>query len=182
MIEEFDNGYSALSFFSLNILGAAIHKSKNKLGIVLRHSFLSYVGLILLSTIFVLACLWVNPSNDTYLYGLMNRWCAYNGLFTMTSSICLFVFIMKLRIKSQLIDFITTSAFSEYLFHMNPLLRQSYRNICSAVFNNYSGLQYLTMISCLIVGIFSLSVVFDQIRKGIWRFIEKYTSRELLLK
>lgn len=182
MIEEFDNGYSALSFFSLYILGAAIQKSKNKLGLVLRHPFVSYVGLILLSTIFVLTCLWVNPSNDTYLYGLMNRWCAYNGLFTMASSICLFVFFMKLRIKSQLINFIAASAFSVYLFHMNPLLRQSYRNICRAIFNNYSGLQYLAMIGCLIVGIFSLSVVFDQIRKCIWGYIEKYTSREPLLK
>ena len=164
---DFEFGYSTLSFIGLYILGAAFRRSVCG---VIKHPLFIYfsVSIIVGVAMFFVRYIWP----DGFIYRLFSpKFGAYNGLFVLIASAMLFLSFKRLKLQSRTINYIAASSFAVYLFHMHPLMRSVYGSICNYLFVNYGTFAYIGLIIAFIIAIFFLSVAIDLTRRWLWNKI-----------
>lgn len=96
---------------------------------------------------------------------------AYNNPIVIMESICIFMCFKMLKIKdNNVINFIAKSAFSVYLIHDHPIVRDCITNFISKMkFNNiFTSLMLLSFL------IFIICLVIDFIRRFIFKILKIY--------
>lgn len=169
-VTQFGGGYSALSFIGLYIIGAAISKSKTEVKKVIRCPFFLYAIVSLLAAVFLFGIGYITKYESLY-NRINDMFGAYNSINVLIASVFLFLFFGGLSFKSKFINKIAASAFAVYLFHMHPLMRGYYREICRYLYYNYSTVEYLCLISAFIISVFSVAVIVDRVRIFVWNKI-----------
>jgi len=165
---QFNNGYSVLSFMGLYILGAAIHRYPPKTCSTAKKSFGMYLAIAITAGALAACIIW-RFGAESHIGTIMRRiFEAYNGAGVVLSSLFLFLTFGHLSFKSRQINMIAESAFAVYLFHMHPLIRPIYAGTCRHLYESYDTWTYLPLISAFIIGTFIFSVIVDAVRKYIW--------------
>lgn len=98
-----------------------------------------------------------------------------------TNPLCVLVALAMLLVAvgmkpraSKSVNYIASSAFAVYLIHIcNPWTAAEYRRIALQIYNEYSGLQYLGVISLFLLAVFAAGILLDQVRKLLWAPIQK---------
>lgn len=166
---QFSYGYSVLSFIGLYITGASIRKSPEYITQKIKRPTLWYLEITI--SIGVIMFLTARYCTIEHLkVKILSLFGAYNGLFVYISSVMLFLAFSRLRFQSKFINFVASSTFAVYLFHMHPLMRCYYSGICSYLYYNYGLISYLILISGFILIFFVISVVIDLIRRWLWNY------------
>lgn len=103
--------------------------------------------------------------------GLMNMFVSYNGINVMIGAMLLFLGFARMKFQNRFVNMVATSTFAVYLFHMHPFVCPFYLDACRYLYDNYSTLPYIGLISVLIIGVFTFAVSVDKIRITLWNVI-----------
>ena len=100
----------------------------------------------------------------------------YTCLLNISAIIGLVIWVANLSPRhNKIVNFIATSVFAVYLCHVClHWTIVEYKRISCAIFNEYSGLSYLAVITLFMLSVFCASILIDQIRKYAWKVFSKH--------
>ncbi|MCH5166338.1 MAG: acyltransferase family protein [Erysipelotrichales bacterium] len=158
-----DDGYGIINFIILYLVGAYIKKYKNDYNKKISMCMI-YICMTIITTIFS--------------YYSPKAW-SYNSIFNMISSISLFLFFKSIKIKnSRAISYFAQFSLGIYIIHENQfIVKYLYQDIFKTPMFYGSNL-FLPHIIFTALGIFSLCLIIEIIRK----FIFKYTIDRIIDK
>jgi surface polysaccharide O-acyltransferase-like enzyme len=98
----------------------------------------------------------------------------YNSPLVLLASIYLSLFFTKLDIKSKAVNIVAASSFAVFLIHGDPLILKPYvKPFCQNLFFNNNIFYFSIMMALLIVALFVVAFLVDQVRQWLWRMIQK---------
>lgn len=105
----------------------------------------------------------------------MSMW--YTNPFNVALAISVLLLAAKTRPRTnKIINYVAASTFTVYLCHMcNTWTAHLFKTISIDIYNTYSGITYLTVITAFIITVFIVSIIFDQPRKWLWYKISRAT-------
>lgn len=162
------DGYSTFSFVGLYLLAQYVRKYQGSLYdkpiLWLVASLVLYVVSNFLITIYVRN---LEIVDLTILY--TNPLCVLVAL-----SMLLVTVRMRPRV-SKIVNYIASSAFAVYLIHIcNHWTAAEYKRMALQIYNEYSGLEYIGMISIFLLAVFAAGILLDQVRKLFWTPLQKH--------
>lgn len=95
----------------------------------------------------------------------------YNSPFIVVSSLYLFLFFSKIKIRSRLINWIAVSSLAVYLINCNSFLRQDYSNISINLYKDNTFPIFSFKISIVILIYFITCILIDKLRIIIWEVL-----------
>lgn len=164
---EFNEGMSAISLIGIYMLGAFIRRSN--------FHILFFSAKIDICIFITLSLLLMSIRAIMLHFGISNSPIGYLNPIVIIMSVYLFLFFQKLNIGSiRFINFVATSAFAVYLFHMHPYLYGTYHTLCTHITSNAHTILYLPI---FFFAIFLISIFIDRIRilsfNTIWNFVKR---------
>ena len=164
-VSFFENGYSTISFLGLYLLGRYLKLYLNFEKPWLLY-FVSYI--IIISLIYIASTI---LSININLY-------AYNNPLVVAGAAFLILWASNMNIKTnKVINWISKSAFAVYLFHCSPFTISYYTDFCKKLYNEYNGIEYITLLGGFIISVFFVSIIIDQFRVLMWNGIINYKSQ-----
>lgn len=164
---EFNEGMSAISLIGIYMIGAFIRRSDLHI--------LHFSAKVDICIFIALSLLLMSIRAIMLHIGIANSPIGYLNPIVVIMSVYLFLFFQKINIGSvRFINFVATSAFAVYLFHMHPYLYGTYQVICKHITSNINTILYLPI---FFIAIFLISIFIDRIRifsfNVIWNFIRR---------
>lgn len=168
----FINGYSAISFIGLYLIGSYIRKYS---GEMFRRGAKSYVAVYVLAMTIaaVAAFLTYRYADSQYILPHVNNWflVSYISPFAIIGAVSLFVAFTRTGIKNNVwINRIAASAFPVYLIHIHPVVVIYFLRYARYIYNSFDGILYIVTIIAYIVGVYLLCTLLDQIRILAWKW------------
>lgn len=168
----FSGGYSIISFVGLYLLARYVK--------LYGEQYLKYgaiLWLISLCTLLFLVFLRNFSFGKMVPDGFINN---YNSPFVVSSALGFFMMIARMKPRhNKVINWIASSAFSVYLLHMGSgWTVSSYKSCAQYIFNAYSGLEYLAIISAFMLAVYVIALLLDQLRKLTWDWLLLLFSRK----
>lgn len=98
----------------------------------------------------------------------------YNSPLVIIASVYLALFFTKLDFKSKLVNMVGASCFAVFLIHGDSLIASPYvEPLCKNLFFNNNIFYFSIMITLLIIALFVVAFLVDQVRQWLWRMIQK---------
>lgn len=154
----YKGGYDPLSFIGLYLLARYLKlylKAYNKY-----YDLMVYLFCVLANTLLIFIPPMIGLDNSTLL-SISN---VYVNPLNIIGATALVLFFSKLKIQSKFINWVATSCFAVYLFHMHFCIRDYYIETAKGIFDNYSGMAYVMHISLMIVVFFIIPILLDKVR------------------
>ena len=168
-------GYSPLSFIGLYLLARYFRLYRNNHG---KYKYLAiYLLCALCSTLiyFIPACL----GNDRD--SILTKSIAYTNPFNIAGALCLLLYFNNINLKSRFINWVASSCFAVYLFHMHFCIGDHYLRFAKNIYENFSGVTYLAVIIGFMIIVFAIAVLIDKARiplfNYIWNSFDKLKKR-----
>lgn len=154
---DFNEGMSAISLVGLYLVGAYLRMTTLKIfSLKARYDLMMYLGLGLLMVILNVLLIIVGVNSSPY---------GYLNPVIIVMSVYLFLFFKKLDMGySKVVNFLSASAFSVYLFHVNPLIFCEISKMWRWINSNYGVFTSLFMAFLSFVAIYLFCVAIDRIR------------------
>ncbi len=168
----FSSGYSPLSFIGLYILGRYMHLYPNQFTKFDKFVDLTlYLMVALITALFSLAM--------TYFFGKVGTALFKNSCPLMIiSSVYFFLFFTKISLRSKVVNWLSASCFAVYLIHCTPFIFYPYYiDFIRNFYKTESLFPFFVFTSALIALFFVLSIMFDKVRIGAWKFLKYYYYR-----
>ena len=160
----YSEGYTPLSFFGLYILAQLIRRYYNDFDI--RTALLLFCGALLFNTL-------VPSANILWGLHLPIAFYYYSSPLVIVEAVALLMIFVRIKIKpNKYINWISSSAFAVYLFHSHPLLFDKFKDEVRYIFQSDSVFTLLAIFTFLFV-VYAASILIDQPRKIIWKYISK---------
>ena len=159
-------GYSALSFIGLYLLAQYIRRYGVERFKSWKwwHFLLIYLLLVTLNSVLAYILLYVK--GRAY-WAIM-----YSSMFVIASSVSLLLLFSKLHFKSNFINWIASSAFAIYLFHMAPGAITLYGKFFKGAYEAMPGILFIpfAIIAAMLIGL--CAVLLDKVRIAAWNKLE----------
>lgn len=161
------SGYSAFSFIGLYLLANYIHRycsTTYQLG-----------GVIFTASLLLLT---IQGCMNVFYRHVPNAF-DYSNPLVISEAVGFMLFFSNLKMgHNRFINFVAKSSFAVFLLHTYYYVWEDlFTPMCKDVFHSYSGLEYLSFISCILIGIFILAIIVDQPRKWLWKAISNRLFR-----
>ncbi|MBQ3582300.1 MAG: acyltransferase family protein [Alistipes sp.] len=155
--DNFKDGMSALSLMGLYLIGAYLRISTLKLfAFKARTDLLIYLGLGFCMVALNMLMIKVGISSSPY---------GYLNPIVIIMSVYLFLFFKKINIgHNKVINFLSASAFSIYLFHYNPLCFGKICEVWTWINLNFGVISSLCVAFLSFIAIYLFCVAIDRIR------------------
>ena len=162
--EEYNQGYTVVSFISLYLLARFIRLYSTKLKSTKAHTCILLYGLFSLIPAFV------------SFVGIKNGWKTlhpiyYSSPFVISAAVFFFLFFSKLSFKSKAVNWMACSTFSVYLIHLHPIVFPYFLKATQYLSGVLSTFSYTCTILILAITLLLTCVVFDKLRIIIWKFL-----------
>lgn len=168
---QFNRGHSLLHFMVVYLIARYIKVFGEKLfNFNKKYDLLIYLLITLLVPVVIMVCSQVSPS----IWGIYDRLLRYNSPFVMLASIYFSLYFTKLKFQLKSVNFIGASCFAVYLIHTDALIRGYVKDYCQRLFANNDIFVYSIIITLLIIGLFVIAVLVDQLRKWLWSHIQVF--------
>lgn len=159
-----NNGYSTFSFVGLYLLARYVRlygkDLMDRAGYFCLLAFTGYVawGYLPVVTGVMRVYYWSLP---------------YTNPFNIAFALGVLLMAVKARPRTnKIVNFVAASTFAVYLCHMcNTWTANMYKELSIEVYNSFSGLKYLGVISAFMILVFVGSILLDQPRKWMWHKI-----------
>lgn len=168
----YDYGYSPLSFFFLYILARYIRENVNYQRIDSKTYMGVFIAISLIGSLypFLAECLSV-PWGGYF---------SYSSPLVIVSSCILPLAFLRISFYSHTINSIALSALTIYTVHCHECIWSKYLEIVKYWNMNETTIIFIIKTLCLIVAIFSVSILIDRLRIFLWHlFIEKTIIKTL---
>ena len=160
-------GKSYIAFVTLYIISRFIAKY-GKVYRLFNYKAITYFVLFL---IFSLLPTFIAFYGEQYIHFQFGK-SAYTNPFVILASISLLVCFSKLTFTNSIINYFACSAFSIYLFHMNPQMTIHFKDYVYQLYC-YFGAWYTPMVIVLTIVFGTLCILMDKIRVCLWNLIAK---------
>lgn len=159
---DFNEGMSALSMFGLYLIGAYLRISTLKIfTLKAKYDFMIYIGLGLLMVALNLVLLYFRIYASPY---------GYLNPVVIIMSIYLFLFFKKIDIgRNKVINFLSASAFSIYLFHYNIYMWNYISQMWKDINMHFGIFTSIFMGILSFISIYLFCTLIDQIRIFIYK-------------
>lgn len=172
--DEYQNGYSIISFMGLYLLARYIHlypcnikNYKQSINIII------ILLLVTLNTFCSYFILLFNHNKDLS-FRIINKNISYLSPIIIIGSIFVLLLFSKIKIQNKFINRVAISCFSIYLLHMNPNLFEMYfKNNIIYLYNNNNSIVFILYCFAFLLLIYSLATIIDNIRLFLWNIIAK---------
>lgn len=167
-------GYSALSFMGLYLLSRYVRLyvfAKEKFRLMVHKSrffFAAYLGICLVHAFIAFIVTRMG-------FPVAGRIFTYTNPLVIVESLCLLLAFASLPpTHNRVINWVAASCLAVYLLHANELvLRPYYAHYIGQVFQHYSYPLYLLIVIGVMIGIYLLALMIDQVRILMWNKIAK---------
>lgn len=161
---EYEDGYSALSFIGLYLLGQYIRRYPESLHIKKASGhLLFFIGSCLLITI-ISYC-------GIRFYSSPLRMFSYISPLVILSSISLFMLFTTFSFYSRSVNYVARSTLAVLLIHTNYLILPHFKQYMVTLYESYNGLLLIFYILISLVSIFMFCVLVDQVRILAWNLV-----------
>jgi surface polysaccharide O-acyltransferase-like enzyme len=156
-----EDGYSTISFIGLYLLARYLHLYRPRLtDYRITTDLLILVGLV---------------SGVTTLYLLTpeigHRFLSYISPTTLMLTVFTVLAFTKIRISSKFVNWCGASSFAVFLLHTNPNVIWHYTAMCEKLHNMISPWGYWVGVCFIILLIYVLALLLDQIRIRLWKYL-----------
>ena len=156
-----EDGYSTISFIGLYLLARYLHLYRPRLtDYSITTDLLIIVGLV---------------SGVTTLYLLTpeigHRFLSYISPTTLSLAVFAVLAFTKIRISSKFVNWCGASSFAVFLLHTNPNVIWHYTAMCEKLHNTFSPLGYWVGVCVILLLIYVLALLLDQIRICLWKYL-----------
>ena len=167
-VAGFNSGYSIVHFLLLYLIARYIRIYSFRLKkIPIACDFLLYLILSVFSA--VLGLLFLKHGSDNYVFIFAD----HSSPITILASIFLFLAFSKIKLNnSKVLNYLASSAFSIYLFHLHPMVLPKFMEMSRTLYFNNDLLHYSYKILLFILSISILSILIDQLRKFTWKILQ----------
>lgn len=162
----FSEGYSPLSFMGLYILARFMRLYPNRW-----MSFSKYTDIavyLLFSALTAVCALYMTPifeKGATLMF-------LYSSPLIIFATLYFFLFFTKLSFKSQLINWVSISAFAVYLVHCSEYIFEPYYlSTIKRWFDTNTSITFLIYTISFIASLFCMAILLDKIRMTVWRWL-----------
>lgn len=166
----FHEGYSFANFILLYLLATCVRLYTEKL----QYNRHFYIGCYIVYTLVITLMGLLNIPFTYY----------YSNPFVILSSLALFLYFRTYSFRNRVINWVASSAFAVFLFHTTSPFGEWLKTVDVYLFSTYSLGVYVMTVSCLIVGVFALSIVLDKLRMflfeclypSVWKYSVRFSS------
>lgn len=173
-IRHISGGYSTISFIGIYLLAKYIRK----------YNIAEYINKTKAAIIFII-CIVFNTLlglGGTYTDKLGWLYFPYINPLTITATVCFAIIFVKIKIQSNVINFVAKSAFAVFLLHSNFNLVDNFKCLNQYIYDKYSGVIVLCLIFFACCVWFIAALILDQPRKWLWKQIETLKWSKNILK
>ena len=173
----FQQGFSPLSFIGLYLLAQYIVRFK--ITISKTKCILIFIICVLLNTAAEYSIKLFDINNCI----INSMTASYTNPLTIIQSLALLLYFSKLEIQNRVINWVATSVFAVYLFHMHFCIVNFYKELSTKIFLEYNGILYIFIISIFITIFFIVPIIIDKFRiltfNRFWNSIEKKCPKQI---
>lgn len=164
-------GYTTLFFIGLYLLARYIRIYQPKFA---RFNFSTDLMIYIFTSCFVTVASVIPP----LLAGRnIQPWWNYIAPTTIIGAVYLLLAFTKLKIQSKFVNWCGASCFAVFLLHTNPNTFWHFKDLFIYLYSKYNTLEFWGITFIILVAIFFLAILIDQIRiilwNKIWPIIEK---------
>lgn len=165
-------GYSTFSFIGLYLLARYVRLYPCQLSqFKPRADLLIYFSIVLASSIIMFSAVSFVPRFGASIAG---RFTSYVSPTVIISSLYLLLFFSKLNVQSRVVNWFAASSFAVYLLHTNPeILDRFFKSGIVYLHDSFSTPAFVGITFFVLIAIFIVAVLIDQIRIALWKVIEK---------
>ncbi|MDE7389273.1 MAG: acyltransferase [Muribaculaceae bacterium] len=162
---NFRYGYSPLSFVGLYLLAQTIRLHYPNYRI--RTAYILFFGSFGLNTAYFLIV------NFCSLWDPID-FLAYSNPLVILQAVGLLMIFNRIHIRpNKFINWISASSFAVYLVHTNPAIIDYFKSSVLEIYNNTNSVECLVCIFGVLCAVFAASVLIDQPRKFIWKYLQR---------
>lgn len=88
---------------------------------------------------------------------------SYYNPFVILQAVALFLFVTSFKFNNKTVNKIAVSAFAVYLLHMHPDIKNFYYGYTQNLYN-CSTSEHIVLLIAIFIGVFAISIIFDQFR------------------
>lgn len=171
----FEGGYSAMSFVGIYLLAKFLHKYPIRK--VDNYRSWQYLVLYLIIAMLQTIVAFVLTYSGMEVAG---RLFTYTNPIVIVQTICLFYVFEKMEFHSGIINKMAASCLAVYLLHANELVLRTYFGpMILSWYKQCPPMSFVAMIILLIISLFIMAYLLDQIRIYLWNGINKLVSKNL---
>lgn len=159
------NGYSPISFIGLYLLMRYIRAYRPN---ITQHSKNIDLMYIIIVPICVTVCYILPPIAGIRTVALGWYWLSYIAPSSIGLTIAVILFFSKVRLQSKFINWVAASSFAVFLLHYNTNTIHHYTGCIRYLYSHYNPVCFWSMTFVLMIGIFIISIIIDQIRIKLW--------------
>lgn len=160
------DGYSISSFIGLYLLARYVKKYSS----YQKKITISCCWLICFGMFCMITGLYVIPSffnvDITFMGG---HFLSYISPTTIACSLLMIVAFSKMHIQSEFVNYVARSSFAVFLLHTNPNILSYYQRLFVMLHNHLSIGTFWIVSFVVMVGIFAIGIILDQIRISLWK-------------
>ena len=167
-VDWYMGGYSTIFFIELYLLAHYVRHYVD----YSRYSALSLLGLFFVGASFM-SSVWIFLTLKGF--DVTRFFNVYTQPFAVFGSLALLMLFSKCNFRSKAINYVAASCFSVYLFHCAPGMLQHFTDIVSRLHENYGLPLFPILTLSLIMAVYAVSVLLDQVRILFWRMIQRWS-------
>lgn len=167
---HFNGGYSLLHFMVIYLIARYIKVFGGKLFTLdKKWDAAIYLLITIVSPALLVASYYVAPG--IWHYASLLFW--YNNPLVIVMSVYFCLFFTKLSFRSRMVNFVGASSFAVYLIHTDTLVRDwCITDYSRSNFFSHDLLHFTGAVVLLIVALFVVAVIADQVRQWLWSLIQ----------
>ena len=168
---RFAGGYSLAHFMVIYLIARYIKVYGGKMFSLNKYwDLLIYLVISLLTPALVI---WASSAAPA-LWSRCGKLFLYNSPLVIVSTVYFCLFFTKLNLRSKFINFVGASSFAVYLIHADELVSYKYmKGFCNDMFFGHDIWYFSVVMALMILSLFVLATVVDQLRKWLWHVVER---------
>lgn len=168
---EYENGYSALSFIGIYLLGQYLKLYPESFKLKKGYGYLLFfIGSSLLITLISFVGIRLTQSPL--------RMFSYINPLVIVSSVSLFMFFKSLSFYSSVVNYVAKSTLAVLLIHTNWLVMPHYEQYVLTLYQQYDGLMCIGAFLISLIFIYVFCVISDQLRIISWNWLSGFKDHK----
>ena len=166
--QHIQSGYSTISFIGLYLLARYVRLYQPRISLKSKNF---YIASLCIAPICVTAAYITPPYLGINTTVIGNIWISYVSPYCIVFSIFAIVLFSKIELQSRLINWIAASSFAVYLIHTNPNTIFYFKDFFVRLHDGSDGILYWLYTFGVLILIFIVAVMIDQIRIVLWTLL-----------
>lgn len=174
--KHIQNGFSTISFIGLYMLSRYFRLYRP---VFAQQSPKFYVTYLVISSICVISAYIIPPLLGIPTVKLGSIWIGYITPYCIFFSMSMILLYSKMKIQSKFVNWVAASSFAVFLIHTNPNTLYHFKDLFIGLYKNTNCIEFWIFALCILVIIFIIAIIIDQVRITLWNLLWKQIKNRL---